>query len=169
MKKLWIVLLAALVIIGLTACGETQKADLEGSSEPSQAGPVVGYGFVYEGAELIPGGSFDAAALPECEYTYTTPNCALDGMDTVYNYGDIEVAVYTEGGRNIIQNVYIIDPNITTPEGLALGSDISQITKLYGTEYTTNGNEWHFAKGNMILAILIQDDYVVSIEYRITG
>ena len=169
MKRLLIVLLAALMVISLAACGEPQQGNQGGSSEPSQAGPVVGYGFVYEGVELIPGGSFDVTALPECEYTYTTPNCALDGMDTVYNYGDIEVAVYTENGSNIIQNVYIIDPNITTPEGLALGSDISEITKLYGSEYTANGNEWHFAKGNMILAILTQDEYVVSIEYRIAG
>ena len=171
MKKLLLLILALLMVFCLAACEEPAQGDQVGaSSEPSQeAGPVEGYAFVYAGVELIPGAGFDASLLPQCEHIYDTPNCALDGMDTVYNYGKIEVTVYTEDGSNTIQSVYIIDPNLATLEGLTLGSDVSTVTELYGSEYTANGSELQYAKGNMILAILTQDEYVVSIEYRIAG
>lgn len=165
MKKIAILLLAVLMLMSLCACG----ADSAPEDTTPQTKPLEGYAFVYKGVELMPGAEFDAAALPEPEYTYTAPNCAFDGNDTVYNYVDIEVAVYDDGKTAVIQSVYIINPNLTTPEGLALDDDLAKVKQIYGEDYTVEGAEWQFAKGKMILGILTQDNFVASMEYRLAG
>lgn len=177
MKKILSIFLAALMLLSLCACGEdapkqTEPNGTTQSTAPSTSEQVVvgdGYGFVFKGVMLTPGAEFSGEGLPEPQYFYTQPNCALEGDDTIYNYADIEVAVYNDGKKSVIQSVYIINPNLTTPEGLALGDDLTKVTKLYGDTYQTNGAEWQFIKGNMILAILTQDDFVASIEYRLAG
>ena len=178
MKKLLLLILAACMLLSLWGCGKDEDPknteDKGGVGAPStqetEKKPVnIGYVFTYKGAELTPGIQFQSDALPEPEYQYTAPNCALPGNDTVYNYVDIEVAVYSDGKSDIIQSVYIINPNLTTPEGLALGDDLAKVKQLYGENFTQNAAEWQFAKGDMILSILTQDDFVASIEYRLAG
>lgn len=165
MKKIAILLLAALLLVGLCACGN----DPAPADTTPQTQPPEGYAFIYKGVKLMPGATFDAAALPDPEYTYTAPNCALDGNDTVYNYVDIEVAVYDDGKSAVIQSVYIINPNLTTPEGLALGDELNKVKEIYGKEYTVEGHQWQFAKGNTIFGVLTQDNFVASMEYRLAG
>ena len=176
MKKLLLLILAACMLLSLWGCGndENQKDSVgtngqETSTTQTNKPIQTGYVFVYKGVELTPGVQFKADILPAAEYEYTTPNCALPGNDTVYNYVDIEVAVYSDGKSDIIQSVYIINPNLTTPEGLALGDDLAKVKQLYGDSYTQNAAEWQFTKGDMILCILTQDDFVASIEYRLAG
>ena len=177
MTKILSVFLAAAMLLCLCACEkddqEIQPNNTTTQSTPAtdhtEQSPVAGYSFAYKGVELMPGGGFSEEKLPQPQYSYTAPNCALDGNDTIYNYTDIEVAVYYDGKTSVVQSVYIINPNLVTPEGLALGDDLTKVTKLYGDTYTVNGAEWQFVKGNMILAILTQDDFVASIEYRLAG
>ena len=176
MRKILSIFFALLMLLSLCACGEdtplqTQPDETIPSTAPSTLEQIVGdgYGFVFKGVTLTPGAEFSGEGLPEPQYFYTEPNCALEGDDTIYNYSDIEVAVYNDGKKSVIQSVYIINPNLTTPEGLALGDDLTKVTKLYGETYQVNGAEWLFAKGNMVLAILTQDDFVASIEYRLAG
>jgi len=173
-----LLILAACLLLALWGCGKEEETKnptgTSGVETPSDQAPTqrpikTGYVLVYKGAELTPGVQFQGNALPEPEYTYTAPNCALEGNDVVYNYVDIEVAVYSDGKSDIIQSIYIIDPNLKTPEGLALGDDLTKVKELYGSDYTQNAAEWQFAKGDMILAILTQDDFVASIEYRLAG
>lgn len=176
MKKLLLLVLAACMLLSLWGCEKDEKDPVETNGTvapptqaPTQNSPEKGYVFVYKGAELTPGAQFQSDALPEPEYQYTAPNCALEGNDVVYNYVDVEVAVYNDGKSNTIQSIYIINPNLTTPEGLALGDDLAKVKQLYGESYTQNAAEWQFAKGNMILSVLTQDDFVASIEYRLAG
>jgi len=176
MKKLMVLFLTACMLLSLCGCDKDEKDPVEtngteapSTQAPTQNSPAKGYAFVYKGAELMPGAAFQSDALPEPEYQYTAPNCALEGNDVVYNYVDIEVAVYSDGESNTIQSIYIINPNLTTPEGLALGDELDKVKQLYGESYTQNAAEWQFAKGNMILSILTQDDFVASIEYRLAG
>ena len=171
MKKLIVLAMAALLLVSLCACGAAEE-ELSNSTpvqNVTQNAEGKGYAFVYKGVELIPGTQFQPDALPEPEYEYTAPNCALEGNDVVYNYVDIEVAVYSDGKTDTIQSVYIINPNLTTPEGLALGDDLTKVTQLYGDSYTQNGAVWQFTKGNVVLCILIQGDFVASIEYLLAG
>lgn len=195
MKKLFAIMLAMMMVFSLCACGaeEETNADLvitrapveeteapaaqdEATEAPTEAegeaAPAVidveFYAFEAEGVQLVPGAAFDADEMPsKASSVYTVPSCALEGTDNVYNYDDaFEVTAFDEGDGEFIYSVYILDPNLTTPEGLALGDSKDKVVQLYGAGYQDNGNEYVYQAGDTILDIIFQGDSVASIEYR---
>ena len=190
MKKLFALMLAVMLVLSLAACGSNEvanpelvitrapEADTKETEAPVEAteapaveateAPVAEelYFFVYEGVEIIPGAAFDPAALPEAESLYTVPSCALEGTDNVYNYGGFEVTAFAENGSEFVYSVYLMDPNIATAEGLALGDEMSKVLQLYGEDYAEEGAAIVYTRGETMLYIIAQDDVVISIEYR---
>lgn len=169
MGKLLSILLIMAVLWCLCACGgntpeiqPSQTAATNAKPPKNEDSPVSGYGVVFQGISLVPGGSFAVEKLPQPQYSYT------QGNDMFYNYTDLEVTAYNDGKVTVIRSVIVISPNFKTAEGLALGDDLEQVKVLYGSNYTQNGEEWLFYKGNTILAILTQDGFVAGIEYRLT-
>lgn len=188
MKKLILTMLALLLVLSMAACtsepeatgGTAQNTTPQGTgpaaTQGTEAAPVGEttapvaedvFSYTVGGVELVPGEAFDASVLGEASFTYTIPSCAFEGTDNVYNYETYEIIAYNEGQGEVIYSVYFVDANITTDEGLALGDDVSRITELYGEGATVNGTEWTYQKGNTLLVIIIQDDFVSSIEYRL--
>lgn len=186
MRKL-IAMLALLVLVAaLAACGSeaelnedlvitrgTEAAEeMENvQADDAKADDVIReYSFLADGVELVPGAGFDPAVLPEAVSVYTVPSCAIEGTDNVYNYGTFEVTAFDEGSGEQIYLIYIIDPNITTPEGLALGDSLDRMLELYGDSYVQSGSAYEYTGGSTMLSIIVQNDVVASIEYRmITG
>lgn len=184
MKKALVFLLTALLALNLMACGQDQPAATDPVAtdpvvtDPVATDPVVTdpvatdpvdegvYSFVYEGVEITPAALFDASALPEADFTYEVPSCALEGTDNVYSYGVIEVTAYSDGENEYVYSIYLADPNQSTPEGLYLGDSTERVTELYGENYEENGTERVYTKGNTLLCIILNDGYVFSIEYR---
>lgn len=190
MKKLFSVLLALTLLVSLAACGGTAEAPEVNNDPGSNAAPQqtqapevpqqtqapeqaavnnVVYSFTAGDVTLTPGTAFDAAALPEPEMVYQVPSCAFEGTDNVYGYGTFEVTAFEEGNGEFIYSVYLLDPNQPTAEGLALGDDASKITQLYGENYALDDNQYtYFGKGTQ-LVIIVNGDFVASIEYRMTN
>ena len=179
MKKLIAVLALLVLVFALAACGSEaeQNADLVitrateetqiAEAENVQADAVrEEFCFIAEGVELIPGADFDPTVLPEAASLYTVPSCAIEGTDNVYNYETFEITAYDDGTGEIIYSIYIIDPNITTPEGLALGDGLDCVLELYGDDYQMNGAAYDFYGTETMLSIIIQNEAVASIEYR---
>ena len=185
MKKILALTLAIMMLLCFTACNKTSGTDMPQitmgaqeyetsvATDPSQeategqtteTGAV--YAFEYEGVKLQPGTAFDASALPEATSTYTVPSCALEGTDNVYNYDTFEVTAYDEGKGEFIYSIYFIDPNLTTPEGLALGDTLDKAISLYGDGYTQEDSAYTYVGGNTMLVIILQNDAIASIEYR---
>lgn len=184
MKKLIAMLLAVLMAACLAACGaeEESNADLvitrapeEATEAPAEAaeetaapeekaaGPFV---FAYEGVELMPGAAFDAAVLPAAASVSQVPSCALEGTDNAYNYTAFELTAFDDGKGEVIYSIYLLDPNMTTPEGLALGDAEARIIELYGEDFTQDGTAYVYTREGTILSIIVQDGAVISIEYR---
>ena len=179
MKKLIAVLALLVLVFALAACGSEaeQNADLVitrateetqiAEAENVQADAVrEEFCFIAEGVELIPGADFDPTVLPEAASLYTVPSCAIEGTDNVYNYETFEITAYDDGTGEVIYSIYIIDPNITTPEGLALGDGLDRVLELYGDDYQMNGAAYDFYGTETMLSIIIQNEAVASIEYR---
>ena len=185
MKKLIVMLLAALLVLSLAACGaeaesnadlmitrapeSADEAAVGGEEAPAEAedkaeAPFV---FVYGSVSLVPGADFDASALPAADSVYTVPSCALEGTDNVYSYGDFELTAFDEGKGEQIYSVYFLSPDLTTPEGLALGDDAAKILELYGEDYQQDGNAYVYTREGTILSVIAQDGVVTSIEYRL--
>ena len=179
MRKLIAMMALAVLVFALAACGSeaepaedlvitrsTEAAETAEAAQPVEAADEKVYSFIAEGVELVPGADFDPAALPEAASVYTVPSCAIEGTDNVYNYETFEVTAFDYGSGELIYLIYIIDPNITTPEGLALGDSLDRMLELYGDAYERAGSAYEYSGGNTLLSIIIQNDVVASIEYR---
>ena len=191
MKKLIAMILALVMVLALTACGnsaadpdaipaitkghdEQEETPVQNGAEEQQPQqqenntPAAkdAYSYTYEGVELVPGAAFDPSVLPEADSVYEVPSCAIEGTDNLYNYGTFELTAFNDGTGEVIYSIFFIDPNITTDEGLALGDDVAKIIELYGEDYTAEGTAYVYTAGNTILSILVQNDTVTSIEFR---
>lgn len=179
MRKLIAMLALLVLVLTLTACGADAEmnADLvitraaeetEIAQEENVQTEAVKeeFCFVAEGVELIPGSDFDPTVLPEAASLYTVPSCAIEGTDNVYNYETFEITAYDDGTGEVIYSIYIIDPNTTTPEGLALGDSLDRVLELYGDDYQLNGAAYDFYGTETMLSIIVQNEAVASIEYR---
>ena len=171
MKKLIALLLAVLMMAALAACEKPDPADPQGTTGPTtDSNPnkpaADGFSFTYEGVKLIPGAPFDPSVLPEADSVFTVPSCAIDGTDNVYSYPVMELTAYNDGTGEVIYSIYLTDADTPTGEGLYVGDDLARVTELYGESYTKNGDELTFTKGTTSLCLILNDETVISIEYR---
>ena len=187
MKKMFAVLLAMLMLLGLCACGNTDKpqettapivtdapvtepaateeGELDGGFDIGVV-PVEPFVFTFNGVTLIPGTAYDASALPEPASVYQVPSCAIEGTDNVYNFDTVEITAFHDGTQEIIYSIAIFDPNVCTDEGLYLGDDTARVIELYGEDYTENGTAMVYTKGNTELTIILQNGFVVDMEFK---
>ena len=182
MKKLIAMMLALVMVLALAACGGDDSAadDMVITRDPQNnvdapeqeatdaAADETKKAYVFEadGVKLVPGAAFDPSVLPEASAVTEVPSCAIEGTDNVYNYDTFEITAYDDGTGEVIYSIYFIDPNLTTPEGLALGDDVARMEELYGTDYTQEGTAYIYTAEGTMLNIIVQNDTVNSIEYR---
>ena len=178
MKKVIACLLAVMMLMALNACGTQSPEDSQSTSqtpEPTTTQPVTDstepvsnevFHFEYEGVTLVPGASFDPAVLPQADSVFEVPSCAIEGTDNVYSYPPFELTAYNDGTGEVIYSIYLVDPDAATMEGLYVGDDLSRVTELYGTDYTVNDTELTFTKGATTLNLILEEETVISIEYR---
>lgn len=138
----------------------------EETTAPEQVVDEDVFSFTYQGVTLVPGNAFDSAALPEAESVYQVPSCAIEGTDNVYSYGDIEVTAFNDGSGEVIYSVYIVDANTPTAEGLYIGDTLDQVIAVYGEDYTQENGQVTYQKGDTLLVIILDGDYVASIDFR---
>ena len=177
--KQFTALLLALLCLSFAGCGYTDVDTIEftwAATEPEHTqeateaateavAEVTALAFSYQGVELIPGQSFDLSLLPEPSSTFTVPSCALDGTDNVYSYGDLEITAFNDGTGEFIYSLYLMDPALSTPEGLQIGHSQEQVIALYGSDFQDNGGEYLYTRGDVTLSILLQNGQVTAIEY----
>ena len=174
MKKI-LVLLFVLSLLCLAACGNAQGSGdiaftVGGEQNNTQATQQVqeeteGFYFMAGDVMVTPGMTFDADMLP-AESVYEVPSCALEGTDNVYSYGSYEITAFNGGEKEVVYSVFFVEPDVSTPEGLANGDDLSKAKELYG-ECKEDDAAWVFTRGNTELYVIAEDDVIVSIEIRL--
>lgn len=145
---------------------EETTAAAEETTAPAQTADGDVFSFTYQGVTLVPGNAFDSAALPEAESVFEVPSCAIEGTDNVYSYGEIEVTAFNDGSGEVIYSVYIVDANTPTAEGLYIGDTMDHVIAAYGEDYTQENGQVTYQKGNTQLVIILDGDYVGSIDFR---
>lgn len=151
MKKTILVLSMLLLLLGCSAKNEERQ----------------GYFFRIDGQELQIGDKAEEFLLNMKDPIdkYTSPSCAFEGDDTVYDYGGYQITTYLSGGTEIFTGFYLIDPSLSTKEGIHIGSSFDQMIVAYGDQYTEEYGVYTYTLGLSDLSFVIVDDTVTSIAY----
>jgi len=185
MKKLALVLLMALVVIG---CGKEKAGDdvnnnqptpvesqnnqgsetkEDGKNDTNKVTEPKGYVFEYNGVKI--GMDMEAApiifALGDADTYFEAPSCAFEGLDKTYGYGSFEIDTYEQDGKDYISTVFFCDDLIETPEGVCLFETKADMIAAYGENYTEEQGMLVYAKDGMKLKFILEGDEITSIEY----
>ena len=157
MKRISLILLAAIMLFNLAGCG----SDHPDSKEEN-------FSFTYNGIQITPG--VEAApvidALGEPKSYTEEPSCAFDGMDKTYYYGPFYLATYPLNGKYYIYTLWFADDTVTTAEGIRIGSTRQQAEEAYGKSSDNGSNAFILRRGNSKLTVLITDGHVSGILYE---
>ena len=177
MKKILVVLLAALALAGCAAGKQkdvttaptqsqtqgSQPAGTEQASEPTQA-EAAGFTVPFRGTDITLGTPMEPvlAALGEpASYTEQT-SCAFQGLDKTYYYGSLYIQTNPAPEGDRIAAVWFADDSISTPEGVCIGADRATVEKAYGS---FSGDACTLDRDGQRLMILLADGAVTSIQY----
>ena len=178
MKKIFVFLMVLCMLFFAAACssGEEQQTpqSFTEQTEQSETGSAllaeqqqVGYRFLLDGVAVEPNAVFPIDQLPEALECVQIPSCAFEGEDEVYTYEMAEVTVHEQDGEPIVYSVYLLDPSAVTEEGISLGDTRDDMIAAYSSDYEEVGAECIYQKADTQLCFILQDDVIISIEYRI--
>lgn len=188
MKKKWCMLmLVAVMTLGVTACGgdsvkEITKDTQTGQEQSAASGEAQNTGT--EGGQTLSGYVFETEGvsgtvsltadqdmaqvlekLGDPVSYYEAASCAFQGLDKIYTYQHFEINTYPDGDKDLISSIVLKDDLISTPEGLSIGQAKTDMETIYGADYEARGNMCVYTKDGMHLSVLVEGDYVTSIEY----
>jgi hypothetical protein len=138
MKKI-LAFVLAFAMLGLAACGNAQgsgdvaftvggeQSTIQTTEQKQEE--TEGFYFLAGDVMVIPGMIFDADVLP-AESVYQVPSCAFEGTDNVYSYGSYEITAFNDGEKELVYSIFFVEPDVSTPEGLANGDELSKAKEL---------------------------------------
>lgn len=188
-------ILAVFIAIGLltfTGCGDSERvidgevsnvttgsrsAENTGEQESSptseqQAETVAAKGYVFVAGGVTVEMDADMApilqALGEPSSYFEAASCAFEGLDKIYTYNSFEIDTYPAKDRDLVSAVVLKDDSVTTAEGICIGDSLEKLQETYG-EGAQEGGMLVYEKDGMKLCFILQDDSIISIEYRSTA
>ena len=178
MKKLVSVLMAAAMILCMAACGNDEKvidgeAQSGAQSGEAQGGQSGSQGS-YDGYAFTTGGTtvqVDGDVAPVLEKLgeplsyFEAASCAFEGLDKTYTYSGFQIITYPNGEKDCVSTIILKDDSVSTAEGVSIGDSKEKIQEVYGSG-SEEGNMIVYAKGDMKLCFIMQNDEIASIEYR---
>lgn len=192
MRKKLLAMFMALSLLALAGCGDSERvidgevanvttgsrsAENTGQQESSQASEqqaetasAKGYAFVAGGvtvevdADMAP----ILQALGEPSSYFEAASCAFEGLDKIYTYSSFEIDTYPAQDKDLVAAVILKDDSVTTAEGICIGDSLEKLQETYGDGIQESGM-LVYEKDDMKLCFILQDDSIISIEYRSTA
>lgn len=176
MKKEKMLLWILLLVLGLAGCASGEAAPeqvITMATEGPEAASVLPekgqeIAFLFQDTLVTPG-----MALPrEVEAAAITQNqvstCVGSGMETVYQYEGFDITVHNNSTSDPVYSIYFLTSEVSTTEGLSIGDSTEKAREMYGEPDTQGGFTWIYSDGTTDLILLVADDAVAGIEYRMT-
>lgn len=157
MKNLWKIITICMVMILAvqTICVTTQAK-------------TAGYKFTYK---KITVSMHDKAKklikkAGEPEKLKVKKSCAYKGKDRTYKYESFILYTYSnsEEGEEYVNGITFLDDSVATPEGIKIGSSLSDVTAAYG-KVKDNFGIYTYQKGMSRIQVEIEDDTVINLRY----
>lgn len=99
---------------------------------------------------------------------FEAASCAFEGLDKIYTYSSFEIDTYPLQDRDLVSAVVLKDDAVTTAEGICIGDSLEKLLETYG-DGTQESGMLVYEKDGMKLCFILQDDSIISIEYRSTA
>lgn len=154
MKK---ILLCALCLLLMACGGQNTKSTTE-----------KGYAFNYMDNDIETDMDMEEVlkSLGEPIEYFESASCVFDeGLDKIYTYQSFEINTYPLEDRDYVSLIILKDDTVSTQEGISIGDSLEKVIETYG-EGRKDAGLIEYEKGEMTLLFIIQDNTVVSIEYR---
>ncbi len=141
---------------------------IAGCADMKESGAEERYFFTYQNTMI----SVQEDAAPIIDILgqpvsyYEANSCVFEGLDKIYTYEHFEIDTYPYEDSDYISAIIFKDDLVMTSEGLCIGDSITRMIELYGEDYEENIGMIVYQKGDMELCFVIQDDTIMSIEYR---
>ena len=172
MKKIVMMVLAAVLVLGLCACGGEKVIDGggDGGQTSAPSGGAGGYIFESNGVKV----EIDAKmadieeGLGEPKSYFESESCAFGELDKVYTYSGFRIDTYQIDGVDYVSDVIFTDDTISTPEGVAIGDSVDKVKEVYGDPSTEDDNRLVYENGEMKLVFLLDGTTVNTVEYLTT-
>lgn len=155
--------------------GGSQSGDSQDRQEASQADPAPqesSGGYVFRVGDVAVEVDGDVApvieALGEPVSYFEAASCAFEGLDKIYTYQGYEIDTYPVQDRDLVSAVILKDDTVATAEGICIGDTLEKLLEAYGEGVQENGM-LVYARDGMKLCFILQEDSVISIEYRSTA
>lgn len=93
-------------------------------------------------------------------------SCAYKGKDRTYKYESFILYTYSnsEEGEEYVNGITFLDDTMETPEGIKVGSSLSDVIEAYGKTEDKFGI-YTYEKGLSRIQVEIEDDMVVNLRY----
>ncbi|MCX4249593.1 MAG: hypothetical protein OSJ65_07545 [Bacilli bacterium] len=167
MKKIMVAMMAVLILT--TGCSKKEESnqDTNVKTNESIGKKEVKGTLTFMDTDITPGKSFNEKSIASIPEKSELPSCALEGMDHVYKYEDLEITANVKDGKETIYSVYFITENVTTPEGVKIGDSKTKLLETYGSDFQDDVSLITYTSdnGKVKLNFQIENNTVSGIEY----
>lgn len=160
MKRILLAVLVFLMLLPLTACGNSNDANWKD--------------FTVSGVTLtLNGKCADALKTLEASCTKTTPSASCwkkTGQDVVYEYQKLGFRLKTYRAEEndpdeILRGIEFLSDTAKTPEGITVGSTAETVRNTYGTPSKEEGTLLTYVKKKAELQLTVKSGKVTEIKY----
>ena len=166
MKKLFVILLAAMLL--MTACGSSEETKApEGQSTEAGSNSGKEYAFTVNGVEI----AMHAEAAPIVEKLGGSPayfeseSCAFKGLDKQYDYGSYVIYTYPKDDVDYVLSVELKDDTVEAQGGLCIGSTKDDVIKAMDYPDSQTNTTYLYNGATSQLSFIMENDVVTSIQY----
>ena len=168
MKKIFALLLCALMIFAVVACDSNDEYTDDNGGDKVDASKASFY--VTVGSVKVElGADADAviSALGTPKSSEPQGTCGGQGTLTKYVYTSVEIYVLSSGSSNTIDQISLLDDTVATPEGIKMGSTESDVKSKLGTPTKTSSASYTYTTGSKNLTLNFRDGSGVGVDYMI--
>lgn len=190
MKKLISLILALVMVLALTACGDdTTPTDGSVSDAINNGSHTIEQGDDNDTPDETPEET-EALASESPSFTYGSTtiamnvdtatfidtlgepksyteeeSCAFEGLSKTYYFGSFYLETYPDGDTDRVYSVWLVDDSVATEEGIYIGASQQQVEKAYGAEWFNGKNAYIVKSAECILTVILDNGVVNSIQY----
>jgi len=184
MKKIFSILLAALLLFSAVSCGSTAEeagtpanSAAENTSEPDvpqETSAAPGYICKFDNGTAIEMGAPAEAVLGTLGNPLNVaeaPSCIHKGMDRIYTFGGYTLTTSPDAeGTDRIQEIALLSDAVMLEGSVSVGSTLEDAVKLFGSEYTEQFGVIQYTLENVMISIVLDgDSYITSLVITVNS